>query len=412
MLGRDDVVEVVLEEGDGPPLRPRRSPDPSREAGVLRAAAAALALATALAVTVQGAGLAAREGRAAGATGLVADLSAPLREVWTGPAGEYLGSVGDLLVLAGPGDVRAVDVADGHVVWRLDDLPRRIVCSIADLCAANPPWSPADGAGGVMFTAGRVLVLAGARDGVPSAEGWSLLTGQRAWAWSGDPAGLTIWTHAADRLWLVAAQPVALDAATGERVSADAEITLAETALAGGATARTVLRPRGDPELVLTDLAGTELPRVSGYQVPPAVRDAPLDRVLPVVLVGGGMAGIDLGTGDRVWETPDRFVPVAEVSGVLVSLAAGGMAALDVTSGRPLWSAARGGAVDSVVSDGMRLAYVDPSGPDLVVVDARDGHEVRRQALAQPGSTTLTPVPDGRVLQSGAGGVALLAPDV
>ena len=72
--------------------------------------------------------------------------------------------------------------------------------------------------------------------------------------------------------------------------------------------------------------------------------------------------------------------------------------------------AAPGAEVASVVTDGQRIAYVDPAGPSLVVVDARDGHEVRRQTLGMPGSSTLTPLPDGRILQSGAGGVALLAP--
>lgn len=471
MRGREELVDVVLEgdelevEEEPPVLLAVRRRLTRLDAAprTWPVVAAVLAVLASAGVATQGAALAAQERRLAAATGVVRSLAAPWREVWQADGTSFLGLVGDEILLTGPGyqSVLAVDAATGVERWVAEDVAENGYCQVVDLDAELVAWfdvpsrldpprarvvctqnavaaadgamsttlaglvldpttgevlqrveGVVDGSGGSVATVGEVLTLAGAVAGRAWAEGWSLVTGDRLWSWTGEAPGDEVWwSTGGPYLWLYGADTVVLDARTGERADGDVDVVATSATLAGGRTARSVFPIDGSPEVVVTDAGGSELYRAPGYHLPAQYRDATAGEVLVVTGTSGGTEALETSTGESLWEVAPQLASLAHVGGVLVSTDGSTTTARDARTGEELWVLEPGSGWPSIVTDGRRLAIVAPDALDeLVVLRLSDGAEIRRDPLPLSGMSSLVPLPDGTVLQTADAGVALLAP--
>lgn len=472
MRGREELVDVVLDDDEPDEVRPRERPEAVRAVRRRLAAldggrrtwpavAAVLAVAATVAVAGQGVSLAAEQRRLEGSSGLVRSLADPWRTVWRTETADYLAVVGDVLVLslrATPG-VLAVEAATGEQVWRSEDVGVNGYCQVVDLdqetLAAwfNPPQQivagrgrvvctqrdvgvtdgaggrqrvtvldPATGAvtleleqpvgadGGVVTTFGEVLAVLSVVDGQARAQAVSLATGDDLWSVVEPAPDEAYWSGAGNLLWVEGATDVTVDLSTGERLEpADRQIILGAD-LGEGRSATSVLGSTGDPEVVVTGADGAELLRVPGYHLPAPARDRTAREVFVVLTPSGRTQAFDTATWQQLWDTAGQTTTLAHVDGVLVTTDGAATRVLDARTGDELWQVDGDTGWPATVTDGRRIAFVAPDDRrQLLVLGLRDGVEVRRDEL--PASTSsVVPLADGTMLVTGQDGTALLAP--
>lgn len=386
----------------------------------------------------------------------VADLTAPLREVWRIDAGQAPSSAGDVLLVTGRDAhelrVRAHAAVDGTPRWQRAvprDEASALHCRWAAgtpraplaLCQALGGMVPTGRAGGLVQDPGSLLVL-DVRDGsvlarhplprthlaLDTVDGAVLLArrdGTRvrvervdpvtlapAWTASvGVPTGVPTRSVLLDsgggRVALRLGPAVTLlDAATGERLaswpspgSGRAVVHLAPHGAGVSATGSTWPASRwlhGDGVL---ELAGTITePGLSDGSRP--------DVVLVTPPWGASVRGVAVADGRVLWSYDDGpRRPVVRHEGVVVLAGGDELRAVDLATGDPRWEVTVPDlfAVHDV-TDGTFVLFTGRTlgvGPTVSAISLRDGSLLWRVPMP-PGGRTLTAV-DDRVLAVGAG---------
>lgn len=284
------------------------------------------------------------------------------------------------------------------------------------------------------FQAEGVVVVPGlTAGGRQPIAAYSLSTGEHLWT-SSVPAGGDGSVDTRDGV-IVLDGASALDLHTGAAVPVPAGARVWQQAwLPGGATLRVRWAETAMTFEVLGPDGAVRWSTPGSPQMRPDSRDASVVLVQP--MAGDGLEARDVADGTLLWSTDRMLSPRAELAGVVVALdlsdVQGDLSAddatiplvgLDARTGEQLWLMSADEGVlwsSSVVTDGIRVAVATDEGVDIV--DSRTGVVAARwwvpagappqagdgssHILTGVGSgvvstsvpTTLTPLPDGRLL--------------
>jgi outer membrane protein assembly factor BamB len=312
-----------------------------------------------------------------------------------------------------------------------DGTAQQVIAAAVDgtvLATISTPteWGP--------FQAEGVAVVPGlATGGRQPITAYSLRTGELLWTSSVEAGGDGSLDTRDGAIVLGGAS--ALDLHTGAAVPVPAGARVwHQASLPGGAAMRVRWAETAMTVEVLGPDGAVRWSTPGSPQTRPDSRDASVVLVQP--MAGDGLEARDVADGALLWSTDRMLNPIAELAGVLVAAdlsdVQGDLSAddatiplvgLDARTGEQLWltQAAEGALWSaSVVTDGIRVAVATDEGVDIV--DSRTGAVAarwrvpagaRQQAsdgithvLTGPGSgivstrvpTTLTPLPDGRLL--------------
>ncbi|MCV2393892.1 hypothetical protein OEB99_06195 [Actinotalea sp. M2MS4P-6] len=434
-----DLVQVELDD-ESPSGRPPRV---RRRVRVWAGLAAVVVGAVAIVVGVQDRAAMRATERLAAVDGLDQDLTQERSEAWRAEASGVLGVVDDLVLLTrGTGGAAAVAIADGEPVWAHD----AGVCSLVDL-GGEPvtvrraaltrvlcqQWrgSPSGGvlgaevldsasgaalarvsvvtSGGAFVTIWRdMLVGVGVdlRDRVV-AQGWSMVTGDRVWTWTGSAGAVPVADLAHAQGWLridSAGGRILLDVESGTVVVTAAEVAQATlVVLPDGGTATTVVEPAGtEVELSGPSGASRTVIRDAAY-ARPAVDDPLARDVLTLYRDGDRLSGVDAVTGEDLWRLAGRpYRPLASLGGVLVI--GYPVRAVDPRTGATLWTST---ATTGLLCDGRNVGVLEAGR--LVVRELRTGALVAASTLPD-GATAIASLPGGRWAVVTDGEVVTFAP--
>ncbi|WP_250444216.1 PQQ-binding-like beta-propeller repeat protein [Actinotalea sp. C106] len=374
--------------------------------------------------------------------GVHAGLDEPLRELWQADGHLLVQSAGAVVVLdLESGQARGLDARSGAELWRDGDpgytgcLDSRgfqdlvLVCTSFGGPGGAPLGGPAleadrsaetgsvrlvsrapltgetlqevvlDGDWVAMFTVEEDVVLA-----VRTAEGhlealrWHPATGNEVWSYrsvdvvlASDSTALAPVSTDPEQMVIGADRTIVLSLATGEEAER-AELSpswgLEDLALPGGRQVRWSDERSADrPEGVVVDADGTELYPLPGTPLSSDVDDGSVGEVL---LVNGfdeaNLLGVDVATGERLWEVDRTLWGVMRIGGRAVASGPDPqtgtemVTVLDLRTGAVVWESESRG---TGVTDGRVVLLVDESGPrsSLVAHTIADGYEEWRTPL-------------------------------
>lgn len=468
------LVDVELVEGDPPvPLAagaPAPAPAtasgarPGSRAGArarhLRAwtALGTLAAVALVTIAVDQAELRRQEAQIAALTdlpGFLDPIGEPLAVVWRAGAGTPVARTGTTVLVSDRRDrpsLRALDLADGSVVWERSG-PRGEVCrGVADpqpvglpdvehvvcvpsgarglpvlgtltvLDAATGVELRAEVADGLMFADladGRVVLTTAEADGAVGVRSWDPATGEDAWVFR-SPAGFldAVDAEGGGRYALRDGvleignreRAFALATATGEPVDARADGMRAP--LPAGGEARWVNDRFGRPaDVTVVDEEGSPAFDAPGVPWLAPVGDGSASGVLVVRRTSDQhLLGLDAGTGRVRWDLANVpwLAPSVQVSGIVVGVGPTSAVALDLGTGLRLWDHQAGRSIAGwqALTDGHVVLLPREDADGRLWLSARRlrtgdaAWEVRLPRAAR----TLQPV-DGRTLLVVADGV-------
>ncbi|WP_250444213.1 PQQ-binding-like beta-propeller repeat protein [Actinotalea sp. C106] len=272
-----------------------------------------------------------------------------------------------------------------------------------------------------------VVVATGTEEGYLEARRWRPATGELVWSYRSEstvlgPAASSVRSVSSDaeHLEIRGSRTVTISMETGEEVEARewggagaGPRGTYEVPLPGG---RTYLWPApasqdgSGPEGVVTDADGEELYSVPGTVDASSVDDGSAAEVLLVHAVeDGSLLGLDLATGEQLWEAAGSRWAVVRFDGRVVTSGIGAdgrevTGAIDLRTGEVLWEVA---AAASTVTDGRRVLAVTPGGgPRVTALSVVDGSEAWSIPLP-PGSGWITMVGEAVVVRTDTGLVGL-----
>jgi outer membrane protein assembly factor BamB len=452
-----DVVEVVVEEGEGPGDAPDDHEVPARARARLRWAGLAvlvlLASGMATATVLDARRDAGAVAALAGQVGVLAQVDGPLEEAWRVDDGWLLAeSDGAIVVMdvAGANVIRGLDPRTGQVLWSRDpgrqesclpvreaatdesaDAPLRaelLVCgsvgnpygggateastmTTVDVASGTELTSWDVGPGFAFFESadGDLVAVGFESDGAARLTRWDPRTGRAVWTHVSAPGvgdeimSGEFWSfQVADGVvWLGGLAHVAVSLATGAPVDDAGAAATSEVRLPDGG--RVVTEDGSEPHARVVDADGSVRFELAASPWVPWITDGSMPGVLMLRGSDHRISGVDARTGEQLWSADGLvgMAPGVQVDGVVVALGTSTAVGLSVADGLRLWEVEieRGAGAWSPLTDGRSvfLLTAGAAGMQLAAHDLRTGTQEWAVAT-DPAATYLDALGEGTLL--------------